>query len=45
MNHNLQIIVKIIDDSRAVLEYAIPTLVSVSPNISLIENSAIMTKF
>jgi hypothetical protein len=44
-SYNLQIIIKIIDDSGAVLEYVIPTLVSVSPNISLIENSTIMTKF
>ncbi len=39
---NVQIIVKIIDDSGAVLEYVIPTLVSVSPSISLIENSTII---
>jgi hypothetical protein len=41
-SYNLQIIIKIIDDSGAVLEYVIPTLVSVSPNISLIENSTII---
>ena len=39
---NVTIVIKIIDDFGGMLEYIIPTPVTVQPNISLLENSTII---
>ena len=41
---NVTIVIKIIDDSGGMLEYFIPTPVTVKPNISLLENSTVIEK-
>ncbi len=41
---NIQIIVKVIDDSVGITEYIIPTPVVISPNTTMIQNSKILSE-
>jgi hypothetical protein len=41
---NIQIIVKVIDDSDGMTEYIIPTPVVISPNTTMIQNSKILSE-